>query len=268
MLLTPETDFQKVNLGLDLGPFGFFDVPLDMLTCSHPGGYESFKQALLFLLQTPLKASSLGYNTFVARQLLSSQRVIPRSCLQKALPLLLENKRSLHLGGEQRCLPAMAPCHQGCSCFSGVPRPLHQKILWVLPQVVQNPTPAPLHSYRRHPGGATPASPAGFPDPPLPGAAHSQPAAGAQNPSRVPSPHSRGQALTVAQGTGLTTISLPIPVDPSGSPAGRPHNPGMLLPQGLCTGHSVPWKCFSYRHLHGQFLYGLEVFSQTSGGIV
>ena len=140
---------------LTLGPFGVFDVPLDVVTRSHSSGYESAKQALSFLLQIPLKDSSLGYNTFVARQLLSSQRVMLRSCLQRELPLLLENKRPLRLSGEQRCLPAADPCHQGCSYFSLVPRPLHRKVLWVLPQVVQNPTTAPLCSYRRHPGGAT-----------------------------------------------------------------------------------------------------------------
>ena len=138
-----------------MGPFGFFDVPLDVLTRSHSSGYESVEQALSFLLQIPLKDSSLGYNTFVARQLLSSQRVMLRSCLQRELPLLLENKHPLHLGGEQRCLMAVAPCRLGCSCFSRVPRPLHRKVLWVLPQVVQNPSTAPLCSYRCHPVRAT-----------------------------------------------------------------------------------------------------------------
>ncbi|CAN0143151.1 unnamed protein product [Rangifer tarandus platyrhynchus] len=70
----------------------------------------------------------------------------------------------------------------------------------------------------------------------------------------------RGHTFTMARGTALTTVSLPIPVDHSGSPARAPHNPGMLLPQGLCTGHSTPQKCSSYRDLHGRLLYGLEVF--------
>lgn len=199
-----------------MGPFGFFDVPLDVLTRSHSSGYESVKQALSFLLQIPLKDSSLGYNTFVARQLLSSQRVMLRSCLQRELPLLLENKRPLHLSGEQRCLPAVAPCRLGCSCFSRVPCPLHRKVLWVLPQVVQNPTTAPLCFYCCHPVRATSIS-SWLSRSTSAWVAHSQTAAEAQNPSRLPSPRSRGQVLTMAGVTALTTTSLPIPVGHSGS---------------------------------------------------